>query len=1043
MSRKNYFELLDLEFDPPATNQRLIEKKIAEWKQRIEDILANESSDAKRATLKSELALHDDMVEVLKNPKTRNLEAKTMKEQRVNQLEKLVDLMSYGVQGTLTVTRVQIRNVQQRMRLSQETVEGVYKAKSFDIQKTNVATNLKDSFMIAALFANISQEIDKLHSLSIPGYAWTDKVRDLYDLACLFTGGEESAADAFHKKRTTDLFGIMESLAAQYASDMSDQGHVLGNLFTAGSTQVFNSEENRKKYDNTIQREGLKEFFALLKSAPESFKKDRYFAEVCIRTIQKHFSDYGLALAIYNQEAGLAQDPYEPIEALIHVSCPSCKTPSEFRTIQDAENSACPVCGTKLFVECPRCHKKTPAVAERCSCGFQISEMQFFDDYLKAANFALQEMNLSEAAKQLENAKNAFPGNPKILPVENALKKVSEVWKKKLEELNAMISARRFVAADQLLGQILTAQPQMKLQKEEQLIQKKLAEAKRLMPGDSFSQNEKANRCVDVLQVVSDYAPAVDVLNSCKPRKPLNLHASVRDGAHLSCTLCWDASGDKGVSYTVVRKKNGMPKNSADGDLIASGITTLTCVDKTLQPGISYGYSVFSHRQAAFSEPLSVEVAKYSELDEHSINVYAESGVCHFSWVLPLNCIGVRILRSVDSIPPISPGPGSSIVAAKASANYNDTSVINGRTYGYRLQCAYPYENGYRYSEGVTVTARPEPLPEKLQNINVRIEGVHVTVTWTPLKTGGSVILSEAAHAANSLVGQTIPLSDINAVVGGKRNYANTAAINGTASFDVPPNLTSNIAVISVLGSKGVISAIRQVSSVEKCEIDRRQTQLLGGNRLAIRLQNIPKNLTNIHYVVARKVSDKAPWATMETARQRLMSAVSVDDYRRDGMILVERLPQDDLYVSVIGEYHLPSGNTLFSETAKMRISNRPKGKLRYSFRWSGGGKFIGRSRTKHCTLTVTSDRPETPEIFVLYKSDGHIPMSLQDPKRIILHTIPEMQDGFPNNKYEYEFPDDTWTGIPSGTVLRLYIGNDSMLEYEIAPSDLDSCKVP
>ena len=137
----------------------------------------------------------------------------------------------------------------------------------------------------------------------------------------------------------------MESWAAQFASDMSTQGHLLADLFTAGTTQVFNTEANRKKYDQSLEREKMKEFFTLLKSAPEDFKKDRYFAESCIRTIQKSFPDYNLALALYNQEAGLIQDPYEPLEALIHLTCGSCKTPAEFRTREDAERGKCAVCG--------------------------------------------------------------------------------------------------------------------------------------------------------------------------------------------------------------------------------------------------------------------------------------------------------------------------------------------------------------------------------------------------------------------------------------------------------------------------------------------------------------------------------------------------------------------------------------------------------------------------------------------------------------------------------------------------------------------------
>ena len=69
--------------------------------------------------------------------------------------------------------------------------------------------------------------------------------------------------------------------------------------------------------------------------------------------------------------------------------------------------------------------------------------------------------------------------------------------------------------------------------------------------------------------------------------------------------------------------------------------------------------------------------------------------------------------------------------------------------------------------------------------------------------------------------------------------------------------------------------------------------------------------------------------------------------------------------------------------------------------------------------------------------------MKLQDPKAVVIHTIPESDSGFTNNEYVYQFPDNTWDRITSGTPLRLFIQDDDMAEFEIASSDIESCKVP
>lgn len=1043
MDRRNYFEILGLDFDPPEKNQRRIDKAIADWKKRTEDMLANETIATRRAVLSDELSLHDDMIETLRENKTRNVEARALKEVRIQQLEKLIDIMLIGQSGTPEVTNAQIRNVHLKLKLSPKTIEDIYVKKGFVIQQVAKAVNLNDAFLAPVVAGNISSKISQLQAMIIPKYPWTSKVSDLYDLACFFGGGSDSDTGSYHKKRTTELYSIMESWAAQFASDMSTQGHLLADLFTAGTTQVFNTEANRKKYDQSLEREKMKEFFALLKAAPDDFKKDRYFVDSCIRTIQKSFPDYNLSLALYNQEAGLMQDPYEPLEALIHLTCASCRTPAEFRTREDAERGKCAVCGASLYIECPNCHKKVPATADRCSCGFLISEMQFFDEYIKAAEFALKEMDLAEASKQYANAENAFPGHPKLSALSQRIKAERDKYDRPLNELKALIAARMFSKAQTLLGTLSASMPQLKLDSQKKVIDEKMAEVKRLMPAGSLSPVDKANRCVEILQIVEDYQPAIDVLISSRPRKPLNLNAGVMGTSSLTCTLSWNATGDKGVKYHVVRKKNGIPQRQSDGEVLATDIGDLSYKDTSLQPGISYGYAVFACRRNVFSDPSTCEIANFSELDTKHLRTSAENGVCRFSWVLPPNCIGVRILRSANAIPSENPSSESIVITAKASANFDDAGVSNDNTYGYRLQCVYPYEGSFRYSQGVTVMLTPEQPPVALRNITSRIEGRLVTIRWNaPDNTQRSVLIREvSSSAANSLIGQAIPASDINSMIGSGRNYANTMSTSMQAQFEIPPNISVALAVICVAGSKGIISDIVRVSSVEKCEIDKKQTRI-EGNRLRIALANKPKNLEKIHYIVAKKTGTTVPWATIEDAKQKSLTILSLENYERDGMILVESLPKADIYISVIGQYRMSDGSIVYSEPSKLRLSNKPKEKLTYRFSWAAGG-FFSRARARNCKLIVSSNAEETPEIYVVYKSDGHIPMKLQDPKVVVIHTVSESDNGFKNNEYVYQFPDNTWDRITSGTPLRLFIKDDDMAEFEIASSDIESCKVP
>ncbi|GAA6396227.1 hypothetical protein [Solibaculum mannosilyticum] len=1044
MERKNYFEMLGLDFDPPERNERKMQLALDNWKKRMEDMLANETIATRRTAISDELSQYNAISDLLKDTKLRNQEARALKEQRIQQLEKLIDILLMGQSGTMEVTGAQIRNVSLKLKLSIKTVEEIYKKKGFEIQKRNATISLNEAFLSTVIFNNICDKLDQLRKMTIPQYPWTSNVTDLYDLACFLSGGGEDDRTSFHRKRTAELHGIMDSWSARLASDMSAQGHLLADLFTAGTSQVFDSEANRKKYDQSLERNKLKEFFALLKSAPEDFKRDRYFADTCIGTIQKSFPDYNLALALYNQEAGIAQDPYEPIEALIHVSCGVCHTPAQFRTHEEAEKARCAACGASLYTQCPKCGRKVPTSADRCLCNFQLSEMQFFEDYLKAAQFALKEMDLSEARRQLSLAENAYPGHPKLASLQKQVKEESDRYQKPLDELQALIAGNLFSQAQKKLHLIASTMPQLRLDTQRKLIQEKLEEAKRRMPLPSISPADAANRCMEVLRIVKDYQPALDRLRSYPPRTPQNLQAATQNTSKLICILSWTAAGDSGVTYQVVRKKNGIPSQYSDGEILAKDLNALEYRDESIQPGVSYGYGVFACRYGVYSPAATCEVVNYSELDENKLEAVSENGRCCFRWSLPTNCQGVRILRAQNAIPGEAPGRDATVVVSGASTNFEDCNVQNNVRYGYRLQCIYPYQNGFRFSHGITTMLMPEAAPVAVQNVTIQMRGKTATVSWKNVENVRRMILIREVKnsVSRDQIGKLFLMSDLLSVLGRGKAFASATNTDGSCQFELPPHTSCNLAIVSASSSKGVISDIIRVSSVEKCEINRSETRI-ENNMLKIVLQKLPMYLEAIHYIAAVKTGPSIPWAAQEDAKERNLLMISRSNYEKDGMIVVNRLPEENLYISVIGQYKMPNGTVVYSEPSRIKLSNKPKEKISYHLEWASAGFFSSRKKPKNCKLIVQSDAPEIPQMKLVYRSDGHIPMKLQDSKTVVLHLIPESENGLPNGKYIYSFPDSTWESIDPKTEIRLMISDNDRAEYEVVCSDLSSLKVP
>ena len=110
-------------------------------------MLGSEDDKVRRSVLSAELDLHDNIVETLKDNKTRNAEARALKEQRIAQLEKLIDIMLVGQSGTPEVTNAQIRNVHLKLKLSPKTIEDTYVKKGFVVQKREKVVNLNEVFL--------------------------------------------------------------------------------------------------------------------------------------------------------------------------------------------------------------------------------------------------------------------------------------------------------------------------------------------------------------------------------------------------------------------------------------------------------------------------------------------------------------------------------------------------------------------------------------------------------------------------------------------------------------------------------------------------------------------------------------------------------------------------------------------------------------------------------------------------------------------------------------------------------------------------------
>lgn len=655
----------------------------------------------------------------------------------------------------------------------------------------------------------------------------------------------------------------------------------------------------------------------------------------------------------------------------------------------------------------------------------------------------MKEYDIGEAQRQLAKAEAAWPGHPKLAALKHDIDDVAKRFQQPLDELNTLLAARMYFKADKVASDLLAKMPQLKIDGIRKTIKEKLDLAAKTMPKAGLDQFAKGDALVDVLEIVKDYRPALDALMGLPIKAPSRLIAAIDEEEHQSCHLSWTPSGSKGVTYVVVRKENGIPANNGDGKIVGSDISEPSFVDSSISPGSVYGYAVFGMRHGVCSSGASASIEVLTAIGKDTLLISSGDGLCKFSWTLPANADGVRILRREGSIPTSDKQAGTVVLSDLSLASYEDRSVKNGSTYGYCFQVAYHFGDSFKYSKGYSALVTPEAPPKVMTDISTKVSGQMVNISWECKQTNKwRVIAQEALSESSSLIGQVISLQELTRAIGGGKVLGEADASNKKMSFSLPENTAKLAALITVSGSNGVISQFIHISTVPKVLINKARTVVENINLKLVLETPLPKYLNRIFYLTSPKgVNDRTPpWAKPEDAKNGSMKAITPKQYLEDGLILVRNLPSQDIYVSVIGEYII-GGMTFYSDPEKLRVHNLEKETIEYEIAWGRG--FLGRIRAEGAVLKITCKADFVPELALCYRDDGLVPLRIDDPNVKKICVIPEQASGYSGSQYSFPIPNGVWSSVRSGTALRILLKADDAKEFKLAPKNAGSLLVP
>ena len=728
------FDLLDVAFDPPETKVALVRKKLEEKKKAFGAELNRATELIVRNSIQEKIAYLNDVEEEIFSgdgrkltPKFKELAAEKTQSQilRLKQIEALY--------GSRVVTKKKVREYRKEFKLSEDNVVKILKENQVKILDVDP---IKRFPKFPTNAESIHSHLKALRHTRNPNPSAADAtvVYDLYDFAA-YLRDDVKNAPAYHNKGRSELLNIVTSASKNYSQRNDDLGKLLGTLTTQAQSFVFNSDANLEAYNLYLKylSKELTDLFSTLKSMALDDKLQSKVAETCVKKIQKYFPDFETALAIYNKEAGFKDEFYLPTNWRYKVVCNHCNSVNEFNDEEEAHaQNQCHNCQKPLFKSCVKCGKFVLASKESCPhCGYNFVEGEFFTDYVKQAEEALQEYDFTKAEDFLFKAKRADPSKKHELNVlSSKIEKVKLTLKEPIDKLNRLLSEGKYQEASRRLTEIRAKHPTINVGDVEKVVVKELDAAfQAFKSAERLPLQEKANACQSILARCVDYKPALDFLRSTPP-SPCGAVSAVTAPNDGRINVSWNPSPDQGVAYRLVRKSGTIGAVSEkDGDVILDGATGCSFIDKNVAPGRKYSYSVFASRMNLFSTPVSTVAAIYPDANNCRILQSAKSSTLRISWESPQNSVGATIYRNCDA---------ETILLAETNAttsSYDDHNVEYGKTYVYKIVVKYGEKN--EHSLGVALP--PYTPQEALDDYSIkveRVEGSTFRISWDIKKTG-------------------------------------------------------------------------------------------------------------------------------------------------------------------------------------------------------------------------------------------------------------------------------------------------------------------
>ncbi|MDR2094813.1 MAG: zinc ribbon domain-containing protein [Treponema sp.] len=611
----------------------------------------------------------------------------------------------------------------------------------------------------------------------------------------------------------------------------------------------------------------------------------------------------------------------------------------------------CRNCGQNLVIKCPACGVENDSNIKVCTCGFKFENIDKAIALCEQADYAVADMNFAVAELHLKEAEAHWSGYGKIKELYARLEEHKKRAGTVIEALRKSALEKRYYDAKRQYEAVQKSYSGFHDADLEEEINTAVNQAKTFFARAQTapSKPDLIKNCVKAFEICKDLPGIRDLLAKNPPPKPTELNV-LCDGAMRTNVLSWTpAQVDSSIFYSVVRKKDAVPVNIQDGELLGR-VSVCAFNDKTILPGAPYFYAVFAEWAGVYSDPLQTKTPALNLFEIAGVRVSGSNAVLHFEWDAVPPGSSVEIFR-ID-------GGREDALQCNSPFSFTESGLVNDRQYRYRVRLAYIIDGRKQATPGVLVSGIPSspPLPVEEFEIKPQKNDRYQAVWINPNKENVTLYCAEKNPPFNP--GDTVPLNALEKDM--RKLPLQTARLTG-AVFQYSKEDVLFICPVVIKSGAAVIGTIRRISNRESVRI---QDVKIVNNRINIYIDP-PKNANG--FIVLYRFDCFPKDINDKNASRKF---IPVRQYLHDGVLVIDQIEKKNYFFSVFAEFYAGTEKD-YSGGADYRFDNAAKETITYSV--SVSKKLIGESRV---ILEFNADSPACmlPDIEI-YSDTGKTPM--------------------------------------------------------------------